>query len=121
MIIKVKFPARKVLKSYKPNPSNLLTVPVSYSYSSKLGNGYCFEIGFEEYVLAINWEKHNRKVKSKKKVKKMWNGVQVTTTVRTYEPAYWVAYYYKIPVSFLVATGLKVEQGNKNFKLVKSK
>ncbi len=121
MIIKVKFPAQKVVKSYKANANDLLTVYVSYSYSSKLGNGYRFKSGSEEYVLAINWEKHNRKVKSKKKVKKMWNGVQVTTTVRKYEPAYWVSYYYKIPVSFLVATGLKVEQGNKNFKLVKSK
>lgn len=123
MNIQVKFSATKVEKPYKANVHSLLTIPVTYSYSSKFGNGYFYNapVHGEEYILAINWQKVNRKVKSSKKVKKIWNGVEVTTTKRTYHPAKWVMYYYKIPVSFLFDAKLKVKQGNRTFKLIKSK
>ena len=73
----------------------------------------------DKYFMGLHYEKHNLKVITSKRVKKIHDGRNVMTTKRTYEPAYWKITYYKIPVDVLKLAGLKFEQGNRTFKLVK--
>jgi hypothetical protein len=66
-----------------------------------------------EYIIAYNLQKLRRKTTRRKSKR----GV-ITEVVR---PGHWVAYVYRIPVSFLKVSNRKVDQRERNFALIKSK
>lgn len=119
MNLKIKITPYSMVKSNKPSVHDLFRSSLHYGSSSNgVKWGYWDDYG---NALGFHYQKINRKVLTSKKVKKVWNGVEVTTTRRTYEPKKWVVSYYKIPMSLLTFMGLSLKQKTNHFELVKSK
>lgn len=128
MQIKIKIqPKKRYVTSFT---SNRMYVPVRSTKKELIGDlvrsfrvswtnyaesAYCNGGSYGDYetVRAFHLEKRRKKVEIKKTKK---------GTVRTVvSPAHWVATYYDIPVYVLQVAGLKVVQGERNFKLVQTK
>jgi hypothetical protein len=108
MKLKINIKPQTTEKRHKPRPNDLIY-------------GFSWGQHGSEFAYGFVYHKVRRKVKTSKKVKKMFNGVEVKTTKRTYEPAKWVVSYYKIPLAVLKFMNVKLEQGTRSFKLVPKK
>ena len=115
MNIRIKINKNQVTKPGKVSPTTLIRDVVIYSVGT-YGSGYKAWKG--ETFVACSWNKVNKKVKSSKKVKKIWNGKEVTTTKRTYEPAKWICNYYLIPIELLKIANMNMVQCSRTFKLI---
>jgi len=84
------------------------------SWTNYAEGAYCngSSYGHYETVRAFHLEKRRKKVEIKKTKKGIVRSVV--------SPAHWVAIYYDIPVDVLRVAGLKVVQGERNFKLVQA-
>ena len=112
MEIKVKLLKSTVEKSTKIIPHHLTTESITFTVGT-YGSGYLNR--HRDHFLGLHYEKHNRKVISTKKVKKIFEGKEVKTTVRRYKAAYWKVTYYKIPIEVLKAANIKFIQYSRNF------
>lgn len=118
MKIKLNFPASKTEKRQKPNPNDLFRSYLSCGCTSRgVYSGYYDK----EFAYGFVYHKINRKVKSKKRITKEWDGKQVKTFKYTYEPAKWVVSYYKIPFTILEFAKLELRQYSRHFELVPKK
>lgn len=91
-------------------------LPTGYSIGSST-NGVKWGYFNDRYAIGFVYHKVNPKLKSQKKVKKVWNGKEVTTTVRKYEPGYWVISQYQIPLDLLKLMNLELNQKSRHFIL----
>jgi hypothetical protein len=87
------------------------------TYSSDIGTGYV--IGYNnkpDTIRVVNLEKRRPVIKIVTDKKLLKKGIkrQVVT------PGHWVAHVYDFPVDVLRATGMKVVQGTRTFKLIKA-
>lgn len=105
-----------LFKKLKPSR---VTASTKDGVLSKLGRNRCwcssslhghYRAATDDSVIVYNLQKVNMKTKQRK-VK----GKTVSTIVRKKE---WIMFYYYIPFKLLEALNLKVEQGNRNFKLI---
>ena len=115
MKIKINFPASKSEKRFKPNPNDLFRSYLSCGCTSE---GVRYGYYDNEFAYGFVYHKVNRKVKSKKRITKEWNGQTVKTWKYTYEPAKWVVSYYKIPFAILKVAKLELRQRSRHFELV---
>ena len=81
MKIKINFPANKFEKRSKPNPNELFRNYLSCGSTSK---GVQYGYFDKELAYGFVYHKVNRKVKSKKRVIKEWEGKTVKTWKYTY-------------------------------------
>lgn len=116
MEIRIKILKSTVEKSTKVSPHSLTAESFTYTVCGN-GSGYLNRKG--DHFMGLHYEKHNRKVISSKKVKKIFNGKEVKTTAYKYAPSYWKITYYKIPTEVLKLSGLKFKQGSRTFQLIK--
>jgi hypothetical protein len=70
----------------------------------------------EKYVKAINLTKVRRKTKQKQFINK--EGVN-TTKSQVINKSHWVGYVYTFDTALLKAMRLEIQQGSRNFKIVK--
>ncbi len=116
MKLKINIKPQTTEKRHKPVPNDLFwSKHLSFGSTS---NGVSWGYYDSEFAYGFVYHKVRRKVKTSKKVKKMFNGVEVKTTKRTYEPAKWIVQYYKIPLAVLKFMKLELKQGTRSFKLV---
>lgn len=103
-------------KKFKPSRVSASTKD---AVLSKLGRNRCwcssslyghYRAANSDSVIVYNLQKINMKTKQKK-VK----GKTKSTIIRKKE---WIMHYYYIPFKLLEALGLKVEQYNRNFKII---
>ncbi len=71
----------------------------------------------DHYVRVVNFQKFRKKTRQTKKVVK---GKSVTTST-VIRASHWVGYVYRIPVTFLKESDMKVVQKKRNFVLQKKK
>lgn len=117
MKLKINIKPQTWSHTYKKDPQEIIR-GLSFGSTS---NGVSWGHYDNEFAYGFVWHKVRRKVKTSKKVKKIFNGVEVKTTKRTYEPAKWVVQYYKIPLAVLKFMNVKLKQGTRSFKLVPAK
>lgn len=118
MKIKLNIVANKSEKRQKPNPNDLFRSYLSCGCTSQ---GVSFGYYDKQFAYGFVYHKINRKVKSKKRITKEWNGVAVKTWKYTYEPAKWVVSYYKIPFKILEFAKLELRQRSRHFELLPKK
>ena len=119
MNLKIKIKPVAFTRQYKIREQSMFSSSIHMGSSSNgVSWGHWDDNG---NAIGFHYQKINRKVKTSKKVKKVWNGVEVTTTRRTYEPKKWIVSYYKIPITVLTFMGLSLKQKTNHFELVKSK
>jgi hypothetical protein len=107
----------KVVRSTKSTIVSHVVSNRHLTYSSDIGAGYV--IGYNnkpDTIRVFNLEKRRPVVKIVTDKKLLKKGIkrQVVT------PGHWVAHVYDFPVDVLRATGMKVLQGTRTFKLVKA-
>jgi hypothetical protein len=119
MKLKINIKPQTTEKRHKPVPNDLFwSKHLSFGSTS---NGVSWGYYDAEFAYAFVWHKVRPKMKSSKKIKKVWNDKEVTTTKRTYEPGKWIVQYYKIPREVLKFMNLELQQGVRSFKLVPKK
>ena len=104
----------KVVRSTKAAIVRHVVSNRQLTYSSDIGTGYMTSRG--DTIRVVNLEKRRPVVKIVTDKKLLKKGIkrQVVT------PGHWVAHVYDFPVDVLRATGMKVLQGTRTFKLVKA-
>jgi len=103
-------------KNHKPYPGNLFRNHISHGMTTQGVNWGYYD---NEYAYGFVFQKVRRKMKTTKRVKKVWEGKEVWTNKRTYEPAKWVVSYYKIPLAVLKVMNLTITQKNRHFTIIK--
>jgi hypothetical protein len=105
-----------IIKTYKPHPTIDIVWGLSLGFTTKGVNWGYYD---NEYAYGFVFQKVRRKMKTTKRVKKVWEGKEVWTNKRTYEPAKWVVSYYKIPLAVLKVMNLTITQKNRHFTIIK--
>ena len=108
MEIRFKIKSMVLKSTTKREPK--FTYPLIWSYGT---HGKGLRMIGKDVFIAVNYEKHRKKVIQKK-------GKDGKTKSKVVERAHWIIRYYEIPFEILQFTGMKLHQGSRSFKLVKA-
>lgn len=116
MKLTLKINPTKITKSHKPSIYEIFRNGCVISHGST-SNGVSWGYYDKDFAYGLNFQKVRRKVKSTKRVKKVWDGKEVWTNKRTYESGKWIVSYYKIPLTILKFMNCQLKQKSRFFTI----
>jgi hypothetical protein len=107
MNISVKFRPQPIKGLNKSDVERHIHGIPTFSSQGNFVQSYC-----KEFAIVVNYVKFNRKTKQTR------NAFQDKTSSTVVRQKHWIGYVYRIPISFLIASKLKVKQNCRNFQVV---